>query len=81
MAVNVTTNKKESVKDVNTSIISLWRKVNRDLDDFRSKKAGVEEDLDSLEVYVKETYSKLLTIKTNISTLYSILNQLVGYLK
>lgn len=55
MGVNVTVNSDTKVEELNASIISVWRKVSKDLNDFNSRKDLILSDLSSIRDYVNNT--------------------------
>lgn len=81
MGVNITVNNDTKVEEINTSIISIWRKVSKDLNDFNNRKDLVLEDLERIREYVINTKTTLLTVKNNAETLLSIMKTIASYIE
>lgn len=81
MGANVTVNKDVKESEINASIISVWKKVDKDLGAFERRKDLINEDLDSISDYVSNTRLALLNIKANANSLLGVLNSLLTYIK
>lgn len=78
---NVTVNSDTKIEEINASIISIWRKVSKDLADFAGRKNLVKEDLDRIREYVLNTRKTLLTVKNNAEVLLNLEKTLASYIK
>lgn len=81
MGVNVTVNSDTKVEELNASIISVWRKVSKDLNDFNSRKDLILSDLSSIRDYVNNTKKTLMVIKNNAEVLLQLEKTLLTYVE
>lgn len=81
MGVNVTVNSDTKVEELNASIISVWRKVSKDLNDFNSRKDLILSDLSSIREYVNNTKKTLMIIKNNAEVLLQLEKTLLTYVE